>query len=158
MTGIIRHTLWTIALVGLSLAAVPAWAGQVAGGPAEAVSGNTDRPSIARSGTGHYLQVATHRSSQTANLPVGTVLLRVIPNVGAQALRSPITWRVMTFGRDESGVRHLVAEVTEPTPELVLPAGWYVVHAKLPDQVIKHPVEVTAGRTFKYTLVKNHAQ
>ena len=35
-----------------------------------------------------------------------------------------------------------------------LPAGWYVIHARMRGKTIKHPVEVTAGKTFKYTLVK----
>ena len=91
---------------------------------------------------------------QTANLPMGTIRLRIIRHVGGKTMTGPIRWQVMTYGKDKSGKRHQVAEVTDPTPELVLPAGWYVVHAHLPDKTIKHPVEVTAGRTFKYTLVK----
>ncbi len=55
---------------------------------------------------------------------------------------------------DVQGQRHLAAEVSAAAPELVLPAAWYIVHAQLPGQEIVHPVEVTAGRTFKYTLVK----
>ncbi len=102
-----------------------------------------------------FVQVAMHQGEQTANLPIGTIRLRVIPEVGGRTMNAPIHWQVMTYGRDSSGKRHVVADLTEPTPELVLPAGWYVVHAQLPDKLIKHPVEVTAGRTFKYTLVKN---
>ncbi|MEE8505407.1 MAG: hypothetical protein V3S40_04200 [Kiloniellales bacterium] len=81
--------------------------------------------------------------------------MRVIPRIGGKAIKQPINWRVETFGRDAAGNRHEVAEVTGATPELVLPAGWYIVHARLPDKKIKHPVEVTAGRIFEYTLVKN---
>jgi len=92
--------------------------------------------------------------SQTANVPMGTIRLRIIPRIGGAALTQPIRWQVMTFGRDGNGQRQQVAEMTEATPELVLPAGWYVVRARLADQLIRHPVEVTAGKTFKYTLVK----
>ncbi len=91
---------------------------------------------------------------QTANMPVGTIRLRVIREIGGKAMREPIRWRVMTYGKDENGRRHQVAEVTGATPEISLPAGWYVIHARLRDKTIKHPVEVTAGKTFKYTLVK----
>ncbi len=100
------------------------------------------------------VQLAFHANSQTANLPVGTIRLRVIDRVGGRALKDPIKWRVMTYGRDEQGDRHLAAVRTGAAPELILPAAWYIVYAQLPDQEIVHPVEVTAGRTFKYTLVK----
>ena len=93
-------------------------------------------------------------NSQTANIPFGTIRLRVIRGVGGKAMREPIRWRVMTYGKDENGKRHQVAEVTKAAPEIRLPAGWYVVHARMRDKTIKHPVEVTAGKTFKYTLVK----
>ena len=87
-------------------------------------------------------------------MPLGTIRLRMIREVGGRAMREPIQWRVMTYGRDENGRRQQVAEVTEATPELVLPAGWHIVHARTSGKTIKHPVEVTAGKTFKYTLVR----
>jgi hypothetical protein len=102
-------------------------------------------------------QLAFHEGEMTETLPVGTIRLRVIDKVGGRTLKSPITWRFLTYGRDEEGQRHLFAEVRSATPELILPAAWYVVYAHLPGQVIQHPVEVTAGRTFKYTLVKRSA-
>lgn len=100
-------------------------------------------------------RVAQATREQTAALPVGTIRLRIIPQIGGATVDEAIKWRVTTFGRDSSGTRPTVAEITGSTPELVLPAGWYVVHARMADSTIKHPVEVTAGRTFKYTLVKN---
>ena len=102
-----------------------------------------------------FVQVAQAGNEQTAALPLGTIRLRVIPQIGGATVDEDIKWRVTTFGRDSSGTRPTVAEVTGSTPELVLPAGWYVVYAEMADSTIKHPVEVTAGRTFKYTLVKN---
>ncbi len=100
-------------------------------------------------------RVAQVAREQTAALPEGTIRLRIIPEIGGATVDEAISWRVTTFGRDASGTRPTVAQVTGSTPELVLPAGWYVVHAQMADSSIKHPVEVTAGRTFKYTLVKN---
>ena len=100
-------------------------------------------------------RVAQATRQQTAALPMGTIRLRVIPQIGGATVDEAINWRVTTFGRDSSGERPTVTRITGSTPELVLPAGWYVVHAQMADSTIKHPVEVTAGRTFKYTLVKN---
>jgi hypothetical protein len=92
---------------------------------------------------------------QTAQLRMGTILLRVIPHVGGKTMKQNIQWDVVTFGRNEAGNRVPVAKVSGATPKLFLPAGWYIVFARMSDKVIKHPVEVTANRTFKYTLVKN---
>lgn len=100
-------------------------------------------------------QLAFHDSKAIRTLPVGTIHLRVIDGIGGRSLKAPITWRVLTYGRGTDGQRHLFAEAKGATPELVLPAAWYVVYAHLPDQVVRHPIEVTAGRTFRYTLVKS---
>ncbi len=133
MLRVSKFALQIIAVAGLIAAVAPALAGDRAGA----------------------VQLAFHDNSQTATLPVGTIRLRVIDHIGGQTLKDPIKWRVMTYGRDEQGHRHLVAELTAAAPELVLPAAWYIVYAQLPNQEIVHPVEVTARRTFKYTLVKN---
>ena len=133
MPRIFKFAFRVIAVAGLFAAAAPALAGDRAGA----------------------VQLAFHANAQTATLPVGTIRLRVIERVGGRTLKGPIKWRVMTFGRDDQGRRHLAAELTAAAPELVLPAAWYIVYAQLPDQEIVHPVEVTARRTFKYTLVKN---
>ena len=132
MSRVFKFALRVIAVAGLIAVVAPALAGDRAGA----------------------VQLAFHANSQTASLPVGTIRLRVIERVGGPMLKGPIEWRVMTYGRDEAGHRHLAAEVTAAAPELVLPAAWYIVYAQLPDQEIVHPVEVTAGRTFEYTLVK----
>ncbi len=132
MPRIFKFAGRVIVVAGLIAAAAPALAGDRAGA----------------------VQLAFHADSQTAKLPVGTIRLRVIERVGGPVLKDSIKWRVMTYGRDDAGQRHKIAEVTGSMVELVLPAAWYIVYAQLPDQEIVHPVEVTAGRTFKYTLVK----
>ncbi|MCH8037224.1 MAG: hypothetical protein IIC53_08875 [Proteobacteria bacterium] len=132
MLRVSKFAIRVIAVAGLIAAAAPALAGERAGA----------------------VQLAFHANSQTATLPVGTIRLRVIERVGGPVIKDPIKWRVMTYGRDAQGRRHLIAEVTAAAPELALPAAWYIVHAQLRDQEIVHPVEVTAGRTYKYTLVK----
>ncbi len=133
MLRVFKFALQAVVVVGLIGAAAPAVAGERAGA----------------------VQLAFHANAQTATLPVGTIRLRVIDRIGGRTINGPITWRIITYGRDEEGRRHVAAELTAATPELVLPAAWYIVYARLPDQEIKHPVQVTAGRTFEYTLVKN---
>lgn len=141
MQRILRYAMPAVAAAGFLFAAQAASAGSSSAVGAQAVDPTE-------------IQIAGAADAQSANLPVGTIRLRVIPKVGAKAMRKKINWKVMTYGRDVTGRRQQVAEVHEATPELVLPAGWYVVHAQLADQTIRHPVEVTAGKTFKYTLVK----
>jgi hypothetical protein len=132
MPRTLRAALRSIAIVGLLASVSPA----IAGGQAGAV------------------QLAFHDNAQTAALPAGEISLRVIGRVGGPTLKAPIKWRIMTYGRDDSGNRHLVTEATGATPQMVLPAAWYIVYAELPDQQIRHPIQVSAGKAFKYTLVK----
>ena len=132
MLRTLSFALQAIAVIGLFAMTAPA----LAGGSAGAV------------------QLAFHEKSQTAVLPAGTISLRVIARVGGPTLKVPIKWRIMTYGRDGAGQRHKIAETTGSTVELVLPAAWYIVYAQLPDQELRHPIEVTAGKSFKYTLVK----
>jgi hypothetical protein len=99
-------------------------------------------------------QVA-QKGSQTAQLPVGKIRLRVINGIGGSTLREDIRWEVKTYGRDSSGKRQSVARTSGSNPELELPQGWYLVYAHMNDGTIRHPIEVTGGRTFKYTLVKD---
>ena len=133
MLRTLSYTLQAIAIIGLFAMATPASAAGQAGA----------------------VQLAFHENSQTAMLPAGAISLRVIDRVGGPTLKGPIQWRIMTYGRDENGQRHQIAETTGSRVNLVLPAAWYIVYAQLPDQEIRHPIEVTAGKTFKYTLVKN---
>jgi len=148
MKCVLKSSLYAVAGLGMMLIAAPSQAGQI--GTAEF----TNAAQIASERQPLLVQVASQVQSQTANMPVGTIRLRMVPEVGGKAMREPIRWRVMTYGKDAKGNRHEVADVTEASPELVLPAGWYVVHAETKGKTVKHPVEVTAGKTFKYTLVK----
>ncbi len=132
MLRTLSFAVQAVAIIGLFAIAVPA----LAGGSAGAV------------------QLAFHENSQTAALPAGKISLRVIARVGGPTLKAPIKWRIMTYGRDAAGQRHLVTEITGATAQLVLPAAWYIVYAQLPDRELRHPIEVTAGKSFRYTLVK----
>jgi hypothetical protein len=154
MKRVLKVSLSAVAGLGFLMLAAPSQAGQAGTFDFVSSSAAISMNSVYSVRNPRLIQVASHMNSQTANVPVGTIRLRVIPEVGARAMREPIRWRVMTYGKDVNGKRHQVAEVTGATPEISLPAGWYVVHAQLRDKTIKHPVEVTAGKTFKYTLVK----
>ncbi len=132
MLRTLSYTLQAIALIVFFAMTAPAFAA----GPAGAV------------------QLAFHEDSQSAALPVGRISLRVIERVGGPTLKAPIKWRIETYGRDDDGQRHQIAETTGWRVELVLPAAWYIVYAQLPGGEIRHPVQVTAGKSFKYTLVK----
>ena len=110
-------------------------------------------PAIA-AGPAGAVQLAFHENSQTAALPVGRISLRVIERVGGPTLKAPIKWRIETFGRDDDGQRHQIAETVGSQVELELPAAWYIVYAKIPGGEIRHPIQVTAGKSFKYTLVR----
>ena len=127
-----NFTLQAIAIIGLFAMGAPASAGGSAGA----------------------VQMAFHENSQTAALPAGRISLRVIDRVGGPTLKVPIKWRIMTYGRDDDGQRHLIAETTGSMVELQLPAAWYIAYAELPDRELRHPIQVTAGKTFKYTLVR----
>ena len=153
MLRIPRFALTVVFLAGLFFGAglVLPGHGAIAGPKAVRGDSATAHASASRSIT----QVPVKTYQQTAQTSLGTILLSVIPRIGAAALKDPIDWKILTYGRNAAGNRVPVTEVTGATPRLVLPAGWYVVHAYLADQVIRHPIEVTAGRTFKYTLVKN---
>lgn len=100
-------------------------------------------------------QIAAQANQQFAALPSGQVRLQIISRGNNQTFNSPVQWTVLTFGRNSAGQREQVAKETSPTLELSLPAGWYVVHAIAGNSRIKHTIEVTAGRLYKYSLVKN---
>ncbi len=154
MLRAVKFALQAVAVTSLIGTVAPAVAGQQtgaadgAGSLASSLAGSGERVQS------FGIQLAFHEGEMTWTLPVGTIRLRVIDRVGGRTLKAPITWRFLTYGRDEEGQRHLLAEARGATPELTLPAAWYIVYVHLPDQVIQHPVEVTARRTFKYTLVK----
>ncbi len=101
------------------------------------------------------LEVASAAVKHRVNLNAGWVRLKVIPHRGAKPLKGDVAWEVMTYGRDASGKRHLVATTNGPRPSLVLPEGFYLVRAKTRDAKVKHTIEVTAGHTYKYTLNMN---
>ncbi|WP_119165889.1 hypothetical protein [Algihabitans albus] len=90
----------------------------------------------------------------TINLNAGEVQLNMIHGIGQDPIRDPIQWDVMTFGRDATGNRHLLHQVTASTAHLTLPGGWYYIEATHSGRTVKHTIEVTPGAAFKYFVMK----
>ena len=89
------------------------------------------------------------------NLDAGFIILRMIPFVGGDPIGSPINWEVRSFAKNYKGERDLLqSRPGVPQTTVVLPAGWYMVHAYESGELTKHAIEVTPGATVKYTLVK----
>ncbi len=89
------------------------------------------------------------------NLNAGEIGLRLIPQVGAQPVKSSIDWKVMPFSRKAKGEPPVVFSASSAQTEVVLPAGWYMVHAVEKGKLTKHVLEVGAGTRYVYTLVRN---
>lgn len=90
----------------------------------------------------------------TINLNAGEVQLNIIRGIGQAPIKDPVQWDVMTFGRDASGNRHLLHQVTASTAQLTLPGGWYYIEATHGGETVKHSIEVTPGAAFKYFVMK----
>tara|TARA_R110002072_G_scaffold76158_5_gene178936 strand:+ start:8216 stop:8908 length:693 start_codon:yes stop_codon:yes gene_type:complete len=88
------------------------------------------------------------------NLGAGEVNLRMIPAIGAKALKNGLVWTVMTYGKDANGKRRVLHQSGESAPRMVLPAGWYMVHAMNRERLVKHVIEVGEGQTYNYTLLR----
>ncbi len=86
---------------------------------------------------------------------LGWVRLQVVPHGGAAPLTSAVDWQILTFARDATGRRQLVAETKNAQPELALPEGFYLAQAQTRDALVKHTIEVAAGRSYSYTLDMN---
>ncbi len=102
-----------------------------------------------------YPEISDRSGIQVSSLPLGTIQLRLVSEIGGPTVPEPYTWQILSYTGDDYGKRRKIAEVTGATPEMVLPAGWYVVQVRVPNQVIRHAVEVVSGRTYLYTLLKN---
>jgi|GEM_PF-5021084 len=90
----------------------------------------------------------------TINLNAGWVELDLIHGVG-RAVRGETVWMVESYGRMANGKRKQMHEASSTEPlRLALPAGWFVVTAQHGGVATKHTIEVTAGVTYTYDIVK----
>ena len=87
------------------------------------------------------------------SLNAGSVVLRLKHHVGGPVLRKDVTWEILTYGRDVSGNRHLIASSPEAQPKFYLPEGYYVAQAKNGTRDVRHTIEVTSGANYKYTVI-----
>jgi hypothetical protein len=92
----------------------------------------------------------------TINLNAGEVELTLIndPTRPMNKIKGPIEWRVLTYGRDATGKRQLLHQAKASTARFTLPAGWYRVEADYGGITAWHPIEVTAGAAYAYSIVK----
>lgn len=87
-------------------------------------------------------------------LNAGEIGLRMIPAAGAQAIRAPIQWQILSYRKNGKGERDLLFSAKAAETEVVLPAGWYMVRAEHENTMTKHIIEVGAGTRYVYTLVR----
>ena len=108
--------------------------------------------------------VATKGKAKRISLPEGRYRLQTsydattveeeIAAIGAKALKNGLVWTVMTYGKDANGKRRVLHQSGESAPRMVLPAGWYMVHAMNRERLVKHVIEVGEGQTYNYTLLR----
>ncbi|MFC4353193.1 hypothetical protein ACFOW6_16720 [Fodinicurvata halophila] len=99
------------------------------------------------------VEIGEDGGRHVVNLDAGEITLDVIRGVGQPSVNKPIKWTIMTYGKNSNGNRKVVYEETGIKPFLVLPAGWYIVHAENDGERIKHTIEVTSGVRYDYTLI-----
>ncbi len=100
-------------------------------------------------------EITVQSGMPVSSLPLGTIQLRMVAEIGGPTIRASNTWEIMSYKSDDYRRRRKIAEMTGATPKMVLPAGWYVIQVRVPNRVIRHAVEVVSGRTFLYTLLIN---
>ncbi len=88
------------------------------------------------------------------NLNAGEIGLALIPRAGAQPVASPVDWKVLSYRKNYKGERDVVFSANAAQTQVVLPAGWYMVHANQNGTLTKHVIEVGAGIRYNYTLVR----
>ncbi|MBC6416836.1 MAG: hypothetical protein GDA47_03330 [Rhodospirillales bacterium] len=94
-------------------------------------------------------------TSQTVVLDVGFATLALIPQIGANAYRHNVAWRVFSWRKDRNGKRKLLAAPAGVRPRITLPEGFYTVEAIHGGKATRHTIEINRGRTYDYTLVKH---
>lgn len=99
------------------------------------------------------VRIEEGRGHHVVNLDAGEITLDVIRGVGQPSVTKPIEWKIMTYGKNSNGNRKVIYEETAVKPFLILPEGWYVVHAVNEGELVKHTIEVTSGVRYDYTLV-----
>lgn len=93
-------------------------------------------------------------TQQVVVLDVGFATLALIPQIGANPYRRNVAWRVLSWRKDRNGQRKLLAVLTGARPRITLPEGFYTVEATHGGKATRHTIEISRGRTYDYTLIK----
>lgn len=88
------------------------------------------------------------------NLNAGEIGLSLITHAGAKPISTPIDWKVLSYRKNHKGERDVVFSSNTGQTEVVLPAGWYMVHAKQNGILTTHVIEVGAGIRYNYALIR----
>lgn len=99
------------------------------------------------------IMIDQNPASHEFDLQAGTVFLKLIKSVGGPTMKTGVAWEILTYGKDATGKRHHISDSDKSQPRFVLPDGWYLARATVGTQVVKHTIEVTAGQTYKYTVI-----
>ena len=99
------------------------------------------------------IMIDQNPASHEFDLQAGTVFLKLIKHVGGPTMNTGVEWEILTYGKDSTGKRHYISGSDQSQPRFVLPDGWYLARATVGTQVVKHTIEVTAGQTYKYTVI-----
>lgn len=97
--------------------------------------------------------VGDRPSHHVVDLKAGTVRMKAISNPGAKAIPANLNWEIYTYGKDSNGKRHLITSSDLAQPAFTLAAGWYLAKVKRGGREVRHTIEVSAGITYKYTVV-----
>lgn len=89
----------------------------------------------------------------TLNLAAGEVELALRDGSGAEVVDAPVVWSVHQYKRGQAMGDHIVDVTGEPAT-VRLTAGHYDVVAAHGGERVSHVIEVIAGQTTDYTLVK----
>ena len=100
------------------------------------------------------LRVQEGPLEETLALNAGEITLAVQPGMRAKRLREEIDWQILTYERNADGEREEITRIVGDNPFVVLPEGLYLVRAETRRGVIRHTVEVDAGRRYDYTLLQ----
>ncbi|HTO84227.1 MAG TPA: hypothetical protein VMQ73_18520 [Methylomirabilota bacterium] len=83
----------------------------------------------------------------------GFMRLAMIPDRKGKPINDPVRWQVYLYSKDGVDDKRKVTELTDPSPQLVLPVGYYVVRSKYQGIDAEMVAEVKLGILYKYTVV-----
>jgi hypothetical protein len=83
----------------------------------------------------------------------GFMRLAMIPDRKGKPIQEAVQWQVYPYAKAGADESRKVTELMEPSPQLVLQPGYYIVRSKYQGIVAEMVAEVKAGILYKYTVV-----